>query len=347
MRKFIILLLITILFIPAIPSLAAENGNIYEVTIYPNGRGMFRGNSDDLVIGDVGVTYNVDNEKNEIDIYFDEAIFVCDVISEGNTIHKSIKFDSEDQVREVNEELMTRGFKSANVKSIKLEYDDVSSVDTITLQSANIDFSGGLLDGKKLELFSPGSNPGSTRLITDNDLSTYYKLNKDGPRITARYSFENPVDITGYRLYCSYIKSGMRLIFQYLDGEKEETVAFDIFNITDTKVSGEFIELNLEKVTRVSLAASNKVSSESYVLVNEFNLYGIQEEPPQEEVSGLDYTLKGNNVTLTWTNPSNDKFEGVMIYRDGEYIETTTEESFTESLSIGTYQYRITTLEDG
>ena len=200
MRKLIILLLITVLFIPAIPSFAAENEEIYEVTIYPNGRGIFKRTSDDLVIGDVGVTYSVDNENNAIDIYFDEPIFVSDVISVGNTVHRSIKVDSDEEII-IDKELKTDGFIFVDAKTINMKYEDISNVESITIQSSEpSDFSGGILDNVEFRLTN---NSSTTKFITDNDLSTFVTTainSTNGAGVFYEYVFDNPTDISHIKI---------------------------------------------------------------------------------------------------------------------------------------------------
>lgn len=72
-------------------------------------------------------------------------------------------------------------------------------------------------------------------------------------------------------------------------------------------------------------------------------------EKPPEEVKNLNYTVEGNNVTLTWTNPTSENFEGVNVYRNGELIkENCVEEMYVdEGLSPGIYEYKVTTIEAG
>lgn len=71
----------------------------------------------------------------------------------------------------------------------------------------------------------------------------------------------------------------------------------------------------------------------------------IKIEKPPEDVKDFNYTVEDNSITMTWINP--DSAEGVNIYRNGELIETTTEEIFSENLSPGIYEYKITVLESG
>lgn len=353
MRKFIMILLVVIMLIPAIPSLAAGNEDKHEVTIYPNGKGMFRTTSNDLVIGDVRVTYSVDDEKNEIDIYFDEAIFVGDVISEGDTVHKTIKFDSEDELIEVEEELSTSGFVSANVSNIKLNYEDVNSVNSVTIQSVDMDFHGGLLDGKPFYYMSAGSSDFSNRSSplynsTDADIGTSDKVGSSSYQ--SYFRFEEPTDINKIKILSS---NGPSVLFKEFGTSSTNFLRNDgTLQSSKTTLNGTTtgleIHTNLKNIEVIILKSTNHISLEVF----EFNVYGeVQPEepkPPQEEITELDYTVESNNnVTLSWTNPSNDKFEGVKIYRDGIYLETTTEECFSETLPIGTYQYRMTTLEAG
>ena len=81
-RKFIIYGLVVVLLVGLVPVGAnAEEPEVYEITIYPNRRQLFNFDNDDLVLGDVKGSYDVDYESNEVDIYFEEPIFIDDVIS--------------------------------------------------------------------------------------------------------------------------------------------------------------------------------------------------------------------------------------------------------------------------
>ena len=112
--------------------------------------------------------------------------------------------------------------------------------------------------------------------------------------------------------------------------------------------SSNIIYKNVKSVGIKLVEGSNLVLTELF-LYQDVNVKNL-------EVIGLDYIVEGNNITLTWTNPESADFEGVNIYRDGALVDTTMGESFSETLSshtgpgynaTGTYQYRLTTIEDG
>ncbi len=403
MRKFLILLLITILLIPAIPSLAAGNEGIYEVTIYPNGRGMFRGTSDDLVIGDVRVSYDVDEEKNIINIDFDDYVFIDDVVSKGETIHKSIKFDKEENKIDINKPLDTSGYKSNYVESIDLEYEDVNKVDSITIVSLplttnvesevsgnnwNVILTFPLLPSNRyddIKIYGTGQinrfnvfyDEAGTWQHTELTLPfsaninwpsykrarsihfTNLDLNMYNTKIT-KIVLNNIVVFEGTLKFSDYIRTNIEvndLNYEindnnvFLNWKNPDDPDFSYLNIYRNEV---LIESNYKN----EIFYDNDLEVGTYdYMIETVDKNGVKsigktiklkiETLPEKEVLDLDYTLQGNNITLSWINPQNDKFEGVKIYRDGEHIETTTEESFTETLPIGTYQYRITTLEAG
>ena len=342
MRKHVIYCLVALLLIGLVPigSSAAEDDGIYEVIIYPNGKGIQTLSGEkSLVLGDVEVSYEVDRENNEIDIYFEEPIIVHDVISIGSTIHKNIKFDVDDEPILINDNLETKGFVSAGVQEINLQYENITKVDSIVIQGLLYDFSDSLVLGEpfiQLGHFTSGDREFETYDITDNDRSTRILLmEKSTKRNYVRYNFSKPVRITSY--FCDMptaYNNHLELVIR--NGSSDININIDR--------PREFVDISGYNLNDVrSIRINNK--SDTRISIYEFHVFA--EELPQEEVINLDYTIEGNNITLSWTNPSSDKFEGVKIYRDGEYIETTTGESFTETLPIGTYQYRITTLEDG
>lgn len=432
MRKYVIYCLVALLLIGLVPVgvSAAENDGIYEIVIYPNKKGMQTLDSEEnLVLGDIEVTYDVNYENNEIDIYFEEPIFVSDVISEGSTIHKTIKVNDFDEI-EVNEELKTDGFMFASVNKLKMKYEDINSVEYIKIQSGNEpDFSGGLLDNTSYEFYSNGTTSIDGRL-TDNDLSTFIYFNPTGDykvyfknfgvfkvdkfRIFLnsyhRYGnifynfFRNGESVKSFAvrgathssgLYektfepfeCDLIEIDFRIssgsgsacefnvygeLLEYPDTEPPAEVNNLCYTLNGQNVNLSWVNPNNEDFAGVNIYRDDVLIVKNYVgesYIDEGLEVGIYEykvttvdnvnnesegvkitvtiEEPLEEVTNLDYTVEDDKVTLTWTNPTSENFEGVNIYRDGKLIKTTIDESFSENLPSGIYEYRITTTEAG
>lgn len=349
MRKYIIYCLMVVLLIGLVPigSSAAEDSGIHEVVIYLNNKkGMQTlNNEENLVLGDIEVTYDVNYENNEVNVYLEEEVFIVDVISIGNTVHKSIKFDSEDEVIVVNKELETNGYMASNVKEINLKYENVEQVEIIKLISFNSDENDwiGILDEPGIieKVYVEHDKYATVNLTNlyrfyDNNKNTYknYTLDRSNYRLfDVTIDFTEEIDVRSFKL-----------LF-----DSDVTFNVEFYDIDGNRIGIKHIYSSGLIYENVNFDGVKTIRLNSYydwnVRVYEFEIFrdGIKE--PQKEVTNLNYTVNDNTVTLTWTNPESENFQGVNIYRDGKLIKTTTEESFSENLQPGVYQYRISTIE--
>lgn len=353
MRKYIIYCLVSVLLISLVPvgKVNAAGPEVYEITIYPNRMLLFNFDNDDLVLGDVKVSYDVDYESNNVNIYFDESIFVSDIISSGNTIHKSVSFN-DSELLEVNKELDTNGFVSDNVQKISLSYGEVSNVSSITIQSANIDFSGGLLDGKpiSIEYVKKYKYPVAymdyrdTLRLTDNNFDTSEKfifwLSSVGTNYSFNYVFNEPVDIKYYRIMCSIF--GGNFLLKFYD---ENGVILLEKSIRSGSLNGELVEIDVSNCKKIVGSFSGSLDNRVRCTIYDFNLYS--DKPKIPDVIGLEHVVNDNNVIFTWTNPTFYNFIGVNIYRNDILIaESYNGTSYTDSeLDPGEYTYKITTVD--
>lgn len=334
MRKYIIYCLMVVLLVGLVPvGASAKEGGIYEVVIYPNGKGVrtlrtLGADKDGLVLGDVKLTYDVDYENDIISINFEKEVFIDDVVSNGNTIHKKIYFDSIGEI-EVNEELQTSGFMAGGVSEIILQYGEVENVESIVLMSSNDDFSGGLLDGLPVKV-NKSTRSYTSESITDNNLSTFefFAYSNDNRSISIADFGLVRVDSfrikkKAERIRISFSYNG-EIVKRYVDSDVKDYVETEGFLCDSIVIWG--FDLN----------ANN--------YVYEFNVYG-----ENSDVKDLTYSINNNNIILTWKNPTNfDNLEAIKIYRNDELVETTLGESFSEYLTVGgTYKYKVSTVVNG
>lgn len=88
------------------------------------------------------------------------------------------------------------------------------------------------------------------------------------------------------------------------------------------------------------------------IIVGDSNSTNGDFEPdnsPPDEVSMLKSEKDSNKVTLTWTNPANDDFDFVNVYRDNQFIKTipSTESSYIDvNVAENTqYKYKLVTVD--
>lgn len=412
-KRFIIYGLVIIFMVGLIPIgvSAEEENNIYEIVIYPNGNDIqtLNINKASLMLGDIAVNYDVNYSTNQVNIYFEKPIvFIVDVISRGNTIHNSIKFNSEDNIREVNKDLVTSGFSSMYVESINLSYEDVSKVESIEIfgvlgsnvrfnkdrRRIEIDFNSvyrsgagdeitlyldgnGYIESYGIEIIPVGSYSPFTNLTEINlPGGKDYFSSSDAREMNKIFIYidkcsEDTV-INSIKIMQTVVFVGELRISDYLDEEPPEEVSYLNYIINYPNVLLSWINPLDDDFAGVNIYRNGELIVENFVgesYIDEILENGIYEykvttlddlgnesegiiititiEKSPEEVANLNYIVEGNRITLTWINPGTASFEGVNIYRDGELIETTINESFSEVLSPGTYKYKITTMESG
>ncbi|MCG5024627.1 fibronectin type III domain-containing protein [Anoxybacillus sp. LAT_35] len=151
-----------------------------------------------------------------------------------------------------------------------------------------------------------GDYGGYTPYVTDNNLSTYSILSKkDVSTDTIFYTFQNSVDISGFR-----IKTDTNINIYFYD-----STGRIIYRSGEFIGDGSFISLEYNIKSFAIYNFANEVNK-----VYEFNLYSEDIIPPAD-VTNLQASEIGEEyVTLTWNEPEDVDFSHYQIYQNGYLI---------------------------
>lgn len=161
------------------------------------------------------------------------------------------------------------------------------------------DFKNGLLDDPNIYT---GLNPS-----TDNNTSTYLGI---CGTCDSTINFKLPVYIDQMYLK-SDSKSTSRSVVITFDNGETYTKNFD--NLTTG-----YFDIGLDNVIKVSIESSSAATINLYE-IDFFGSYEI-ETTSLESIKDLEVYKSYNSVSLSWTNPDNESFEGVIIKKNSEKI---------------------------
>ncbi|MCL9969568.1 fibronectin type III domain-containing protein [Anoxybacillus kestanbolensis] len=147
---------------------------------------------------------------------------------------------------------------------------------------------------------------GYTPYVTDNNLSTYYTLSKKDTSVdTIFYTFQNSVDISGFR-----IKTDANINIYFYD-----STGRIIYQSGEFIGDGSFISLEYNIKSFAIYNWANEVNK-----VYEFNVYSEDIIPPAD-VTNLQASEIGEEyVTLTWNETKDVDFSHYQIYQNGYLI---------------------------
>ncbi|GAS81289.1 fibronectin type III domain-containing protein [Paenibacillus amylolyticus] len=211
----------------------------------------------------------------------------------------------------------------------------------VTYPFSNVDAASvrtGLLDGLVLQTASSSINSlGTTKLVTDNDETTFYKL------VNARsdssvpdhilYSFKTPVSISSYKIQILNYNGGLvNLTFEDTAGNILSTESFKAVISADNNIY--VLPKKVDNVKKVYISHHGNITYN----VAEFNVYNDVLEP------SINLIAKGGErrATLSWDQVQNAES---YIIRYG-----TEPGKYTESVTVSKDEYEnfgITELSNG
>lgn len=212
------------------------------------------------------------------------------------------------------------------------------------------DYSGGLLDGKLLNVgYNINESNTLQDVVTDNNTTTGMNMDSNSSRTykgnVVWYRFESPQNINKVKADLSNGSSINTHIIFYDEFDEQ----IDIKGFTSESIN-EFYSPILENVWKVALinnSTSNRV-------LFEFNVYGDSQEPipdttPPGSPTGLTATPGETTVDLSWTANNEPDLAGYNVYRDGVKVNNSlvTVNSYIDTglISDTEYSYTITAID--
>lgn len=202
---------------------------------------------------------------------------------------------------------------------------------------AEIDFSGGLLDGKPFD--------GGFYEFTDNDINTGREIIRTG---NYTFTFPNNVvaNISGFRLYRTGapLELHRNILLRFYDKDGKLLYSYAVYTTTHT--NGTFISLNVSNVKKINIY--NNTGFMSAGTVWEFNVYGTLSLPLPTQVKNVHVKDTTPTSALISWDPNPEEVQKYIIYLDGQiYGETTgTEYTISDLQPNTTYEVTVTAINE-
>jgi len=206
-------------------------------------------------------------------------------------------------------------------------------------------YSGGLLNGKSMDVITSNGFKNITNSITDNNLTTgvpltNYISNDSSLLREIYYEFNGVANIN--RIYYSTSNTTTGTFTAKFYNENNILISTVELNKNYTG----FLNVSINRVKKVQLTHSSSTHS---IRVYEFDVFGeVDTSVNYKEISNLSSSVKNNHVNLTWENPISTDFQNSKIYKNNKLIATLDKNTSSyndEGLDFDTtYNYKITSV---
>lgn len=226
-----------------------------------------------------------------------------------------------------------------NVKKVRVAGvgGNATTFEVDVLGTAALDYSGGLLDGRTMNLGPEGDISNSTTLAaTDNNESTVTSIGVTGGNDVLWYEFPTLKNITGFR-----IKSGTGL---YVAAYGEGGTLISQRAVGTFNLNGNLVPFTVSNVKTIIVV--NTLSTT--VDVAEFNVYGSDapDTTPPIAPTGLTATGQVGQILLDWADVSDAA--SYKVYRDGTQVASGVVASTWTDTGVAdgvTYSYEVTAVD--